>query len=160
MSHCGMNAISLRAGVNCNVYQSRRGLTGGFRHMADQSRPLSPHLQIYRWSWTMAMSIMHRGTGSALYLGTLLLAAWLVAAASGEASFDTAQRLASSWLGRLVLFGYTFALMHHMLGGLRHLVWDLGRGFEPHERKNMARLTLFISLPLTVLIWVVAYAVR
>ncbi len=128
--------------------------------MADKSRPLSPHLQIYRWSWTMAMSIFHRATGTALYAGTLLLAIWLVAAASGKASFDTAQWLAASWVGRLVLFGYTFALMHHMVGGLRHFVWDLGHGYEAQLRMNMARLTLLISVPLTVLIWIVAYAVR
>ena len=128
--------------------------------MADHSRPLSPHLQIYRWSWTMAMSIFHRATGTALYAGTLLLAVWLVAAASGKASFDTAQWLAASWVGRLVLFGYTFALMHHMVGGLRHFVWDLGHGYDAQQRMNMARLTLFVSAPLTVLIWIVAYAVR
>jgi succinate dehydrogenase / fumarate reductase cytochrome b subunit len=128
--------------------------------MADQSRPLSPHLQIYRWSWTMAMSIFHRATGVALYAGTLLLALWLVAAASGAASFETAQWLAGSWIGRLVLLGYTFALMHHMVGGLRHFVWDLGHGYEAETRMNMARMTLFVSVPLTVLIWIVAYAVR
>ncbi len=106
------------------------------------------------------MSIFHRATGAALYLGTLLLAVWLVAAASGQAPFETAQWVTSSWLGRFVLFGYTFALVHHMVGGLRHFVWDLGLGYEAQLRMNMARLTLFISAPLTVLIWIVAYAVR
>jgi succinate dehydrogenase / fumarate reductase cytochrome b subunit len=128
--------------------------------MAELGRPLSPHLQIYRWSWTMAMSVFHRATAVALYGGTLLLALWLVAAASGPAAFDTAQAVAGSWLGRIVLFGYTWALMHHMLGGLRHLVWDMGHGFDAANRMNMARFTLFISAPLTVLIWIVAYAVR
>ena len=108
----------------------------------------------------MAMSILHRATGAALYLGTLLLAVWLISAASGKSSFDAAQWVASSWLGRLVLFGYTFALMHHMVGGLRHFVWDLGHGYEAQQRMNMARLTLFISAPLTVLIWIIAYVVR
>ena len=128
--------------------------------MAGQDRPLSPHLQIYRWSWTMAMSIAHRATGAALYAGTLLLAAWLVAAASGQAPFESAQWFVSSWFGRLVLFGYTFALMHHMVGGLRHFVWDVGLGYEGTARMNMARLSLLVSAPLTVLIWIVAYAVR
>lgn len=128
--------------------------------MAELGRPLSPHLQIYRWSWTMAMSIFHRATGTALYLGTILLAIWLVAAASGPDGFETAQAVAGSWLGRLVLFGYTWALMHHMLGGLRHLVWDLGHGFDANQRMNLARFTLFISAPLTVLIWIIAYIVR
>ena len=108
----------------------------------------------------MAMSILHRATGTALYLGTVLLAIWLMSAAYGQASFDAAQWVASSWLGRLVLFGYTFALMHHMLGGLRHFVWDLGHGYDAQQRMSLARLTLFISAPLTVLIWIVAYVVR
>ena len=111
--------------------------------MAGQDRPLSPHLQIYRWSWTMAMSIAHRATGAALYAGTLLLAAWLVAAASGQAPFESAQWFVSSWFGRLVLFGYTFALMHHMVGGLRHFVWDVGLGYEGTARMNMARRVSF-----------------
>jgi succinate dehydrogenase / fumarate reductase, cytochrome b subunit len=128
--------------------------------MSGRPRPLSPHLQIYRWSWTMAMSILHRATGAALYAGTLLLAVWLVAAASGKASFDTAQWLAGSVLGRVVLFGYTFALMHHMVGGLRHFIWDMGKGYDPEVRMNMARVSLFISAPLTILVWIVAYAVR
>lgn len=106
------------------------------------------------------MSIFHRATGTALYLGTILLAIWLVAAASGPDGFETAQAVAGSWLGRLVLFGYTWALMHHMLGGLRHLVWDLGHGFDANQRMNLARFTLFISAPLTVLIWIIAYIVR
>jgi succinate dehydrogenase / fumarate reductase cytochrome b subunit len=128
--------------------------------MADQSRPLSPHLQIYRWSWTMAMSILHRATGTALYAGTLLLALWLIAAASGQASFDTAQWLAGSFLGRIVLFGYTFALMHHMVGGLRHFIWDAGLGYDAAQRMNLAKMTLFVSAPLTLLIWIVAYMIR
>ena len=126
----------------------------------EQGRPLSPHLQIYRWSWTMAMSVFHRGTAAALYAGSLLLAAWLLAAASGPGPFATAQAIAGSWFGRLVLFGYTWALMHHMLGGLRHLIWDTGHAFTANERMNLSRFTLFISIPLTILIWIVAYAVR
>jgi succinate dehydrogenase / fumarate reductase, cytochrome b subunit len=128
--------------------------------MANLNRPLSPHLQIYRWSWTMAMSVAHRVTGAALYGGTLLLAAWLVAAASGKSSFDMAQWIAASFLGRLVLFGYTFALIHHMCGGLRHFIWDLGKLYGPQERMHLARATLFVSAPLTVLIWIIAYVVR
>lgn len=124
------------------------------------ARPLSPHLQIYRWSWTMAMSIAHRVTGSALYAGTVLIAAWLVAAASGPAAFDTAQAIAGSVLGRLVLFLYSFALLHHMVGGLRHFVWDMGHGYDPQTRMNMAKYSIFVSGGLTLLVWIVAYAVR
>lgn len=124
------------------------------------ARPLSPHLQIYRWSWTMAMSIAHRATGSALYVGTVLIAAWLLAAASGPRAFETAQWLAGSWFGKIVLFGYTFALLHHMVGGLRHFVWDLGYGFDPQTRTNLAKYSVFVSGGLTMLVWIVALALR
>src|SRR5215468_8130885 len=82
-------------------------------------RPLSPHLQTYRWTLTMALSIVHRATGIALYAGTLLLAWWLIALASGPASYAYVQAFKGSILGRLILFGYTWALMHHMLSGIR-----------------------------------------
>ena len=124
------------------------------------ARPLSPHLQIYRWSWTMAMSVAHRATGAALYGGTLLIALWLVAAASGPAAYDMAQAIAGSILGRLVLFGYTFVLLHHMVGGLRHFVWDLGYGFDPQTRTNLAKYSVFVSGGLTILVWIVALALR
>ncbi|PZU92768.1 MAG: succinate dehydrogenase, cytochrome b556 subunit [Chelatococcus sp.] len=124
------------------------------------ARPLSPHLQIYRWSWTMAMSIAHRATGSALYAGTVLIAAWLVAAASGPAAYDTAQWIAGSFLGRLVLFLYSFALLHHMVGGVRHLIWDTGRGFDLQSRMSLAKYSVFVSAGLTLLVWIIAYAVR
>ncbi len=123
-------------------------------------RPLSPHLQIYRWSWTMAMSIVHRVTGSALYGGTLLIALWLVAAASGPAAYETAQWIAGSFLGRLVLFGYTFVLLQHMVGGLRHFVWDMGHGYEPQTRTNLAKYSVAVSGGLTLLVWIVALALR
>jgi succinate dehydrogenase / fumarate reductase cytochrome b subunit len=124
------------------------------------ARPLSPHLQIYRWSWTMAMSIAHRVTGTGLYLGTVLIAAWLVAAASGPAAYDAAQAVAGSILGRLVLFLYSFALLHHMVGGLRHFVWDMGHGFDPQTRTNLAKYSVFVSGGLTLLVWIAALALR
>jgi succinate dehydrogenase / fumarate reductase cytochrome b subunit len=124
------------------------------------ARPLSPHLQIYRWSWTMAMSVAHRVTGTGLYLGTVLIAAWLVAAASGPAAFGTAQAIAGSFIGRLILFLYSFSLIHHMLGGLRHFIWDMGKGYELQTRMSLAKFTLFGSAGLTVLIWIVALILR
>jgi succinate dehydrogenase / fumarate reductase cytochrome b subunit len=124
------------------------------------ARPLSPHLQIYRWSWTMAMSIAHRATGAGLYAGTVLIAAWLVAAASGPAAFDTAQWIAGSLIGRLIMFLYSFALLHHMVGGLRHFVWDMGHGYDPQTRMNMAKYSVFVSGGLTLLVWIVAFVVR
>ena len=101
------------------------------------ARPLSPHLQIYRLTLTMLMSIVHRITGGALYIGTVLLAWWLIAAASGPNAYAVFQSVASSFLGRIVLLGYTWALIHHMLGGVRHLIWDTGAGFGPAEREPL-----------------------
>ena len=106
------------------------------------------------------MSVAHRVTGTGLYLGTVLIAAWLVAAASGPAAFDTAQAVAGSFLGRLVLFLYSFSLIHHMLGGLRHFVWDTGKGYEPETRMALAKFTLIGSVSLTILVWIVALALR
>ena len=123
-------------------------------------RPLSPHLQIYRWSWTMAMSIFHRVTGTANYLGTILVAVWLLAMATSPAAYDTVQGVFGSIPGRLVLFGYTWSLMHHMLGGVRHLFWDFGHGMEPGTRFNLARFTLVGSVALTLLIWAAALFLR
>src|SRR5690606_11207834 len=112
----------------------------------ESRRPLSPHLQIYRPMLTMIMSIMHRITGGALYFGTALLAWWLIAAASGPDAFATVQWFMGSILGRLILFGYTWALIHHMLGGLRHLIWDTGRGFDLQTNEIMPRVTLTGSI--------------
>src|SRR5882724_12641384 len=119
------------------------------------ARPLSPHLTIYRPMLTMMMSIVHRMTGIALYVGSLLLAWWLLAAASGPNAYATFQSVASSFIGRIVLFGYTWALIHHMLGGLRHLIWDTGHGFGPAEREWLARANLAGSIVLTIIVWIV-----
>ena len=127
---------------------------------APAPRPLSPHLQIYRWSWTMAMSVAHRITGVALYGGIALFALWLVALASGPSAFEPVQDLFGSAFGILVLFAYTWVLVHHMLGGVRHLFWDFGHGMEPAERINMARFTLVGSIALTLLIWILAFLLR
>ena len=122
-------------------------------------RPLSPHLQIYRPTLTMLMSIVHRITGSALYFGTLILAWCLVAAAAGPNAYAGVQWFMETLLGRLVLFGYTWALMHHMLGGIRHLIWDLGYGFGPSEREWLTVATLVGSVGLTIVIWFIGYLV-
>ncbi|AZO50029.1 MAG: succinate dehydrogenase, cytochrome b556 subunit [Mesorhizobium sp.] len=130
------------------------------REFARRERPLSPHLSVYRPPITMTMSIIHRITGGALYFGTLLVALWLMAAASSEATFDLVNWAFGSWLGRLVLFGYTWALMHHMLGGVRHLVWDTGAGLEKHTASKIAWATLAGSILLTLLIWIAGYMAR
>lgn len=124
------------------------------------NRPLSPHLQIYRWHATMLMSIAHRFTGGALYFGTVLLAAWLVALASGPEPFAVAQQIAGSWIGLFVLLGYTWALIHHLLGGLRHFVWDFGYALGKPARDRIAVANLVLSIVLTLALWALAVFVR
>ena len=123
-------------------------------------RPLSPHLQIYKPMLTMTMSIVHRVTGVALLFATVLLAWWLIAAAAGPAYFDFVEGLLTSIVGRLILLGCTWALIHHALGGIKHLVWDTGSGFELETVEKMAKGSLVLSIALTIAVWVIAYAVR
>ena len=122
-------------------------------------RPLSPHLGIYRPTLTMMMSITHRVTGAALFFGTLLLTWWLLAAASGPTAYAKVQAFMGSIIGMLILFGYTWALIHHMLGGIRHLIWDTSRGFGPAEREWLTLATIIGSVGLTLLIWIVGFIV-
>ena len=124
------------------------------------SRPLSPPLDIYRWQWTMALSILHRATGVALTVGTLLLTWWLVSAAIGPAAFAKAQGFIGSGLGMLLLFGWTFALFYHMAAGIRHLVWDAGYSFDLPSAEKGAYIVIGASLILTVATWVVGLSVR
>ena len=108
----------------------------------------------------MLMSILHRITGGALYFGTLLVAWWLIAAATSQSYFDFVNWIYGSWIGRLVLFGYTWALVHHLLGGLRHLIWDTGAGLEKQTATWLAWATLAGSAALTLLVWIAGYAAR
>ena len=124
-----------------------------------RERPLSPHLQIYRWPLPMMMSIAHRVSGVGLYFGTLLLAWWLISVGSSSGSYARMTGFIGSWFGRLILFGYTWALIHHMLGGIRHLIWDTGYGFEQNEREWLSVATLAGSVLLTVVLWVVGYII-
>lgn len=121
--------------------------------------PLSPHIGIYRWYFTMALSILHRGTGIAMAMGLVLLTAWLLAMAAGPASFAVAQDWAGSILGRLVLFGYTAVVFYHAANGLRHLVWDTGRGLDLVSAKQSGRMVLAVAAVLTATVWLIV-AVR
>jgi succinate dehydrogenase / fumarate reductase cytochrome b subunit len=94
------------------------------------NRPISPHLQVYKPQLTSVLSILHRITGVALAVGTILLVYWLIAAASGPVAFASAEALIGSWIGRILLFGWTFTLYFHLSNGIRHLFWDAGFGFE------------------------------
>jgi succinate dehydrogenase / fumarate reductase cytochrome b subunit len=123
------------------------------------NRPLSPHIWIYRWRMTMIMSIVHRITGAGLYFGTALLAWWLMAAATSEHAFAIANGFLGSWFGILILIGFTWALIHHLLGGLRHFVWDTGRFMGAPARDNLAIGNLVGSVVLTVIVVIIGFMV-
>lgn len=116
-------------------------------------RPLSPHLQIYSPLINMVMSILHRITGAALYFGSLLLAWWLVAAASGPDYYAFVSDVLGSLPGRIVLLGYTWALVNHALGGIRHFIWDMGRGFDLKSIDMLSWGTAIGGLAITLAIW-------
>ena len=126
--------------------------------MSSSNRPLSPHLQVYRPQLTSMLSILHRITGVALAVGTLLLVYWLAAAAGGPESFASAQALVGSFIGRLFLFGWTFALFYHLCNGIRHLVWDMGLGFELETAYRSGLAVLVASAGLTLLSWILGYS--
>ena len=120
-------------------------------------RPLSPHLQVYKPQLTSVLSILHRMTGVALAVGTLLLVWWLIAAASGADSFNMVQTVIGSWIGRLLLFGWSFALFYHLCNGIRHLFWDMGRGYELPTVAASGWAVVIISIALTGISWVWGY---
>jgi succinate dehydrogenase / fumarate reductase cytochrome b subunit len=125
---------------------------------AMRPRPTSPHLQIYSPKINMVMSIVHRITGTALYFGSILLAVWLISAAMGPAAYNEVNGLFGSLIGRLILVGYTWALIHHMLGGVRHLIWDTGRMLDIKSADFLCWSSIVLSVLLTVVIWFVATA--
>jgi succinate dehydrogenase / fumarate reductase cytochrome b subunit len=125
--------------------------------MAPRQRPLSPHLTIYRWPVTMATSITHRVTGVGLSVGTLFLAWWLIAAASGPEAYQTFAHLAASPIGELVLFGFVWALAFHLLNGIRHLAWDMGYGFDVPTALAVSWLVIVLSVLLAVAAFAAAY---
>ena len=126
--------------------------------MVAANRPLSPHLQVYRPQITSVLSILHRVTGVALTLGTLLLTYWLVAAGYGAEQFETAQGVVGSWFGHLILWGFTFALFYHLFNGIRHLLWDFGWGFEIPQLKQSGYIMLAASVVFTLITLIIAYS--
>jgi len=124
----------------------------------EAARPLSPHLQIYRPMLTMMMSIAHRITGVGNAVGFALLTWWLVAISIGPGAYATVDHFFSSIIGRLLLLLFTWSLIHHMLGGIRHLIWDTGAGLDKTSIEVFAWLTIISSIVLTVLIWIAGYA--
>ena len=122
---------------------------------ARPGRPLSPHLTVFRPYVNMMMSILHRMTGAANYFGIVLIAVWLTAAASGQDTFFTVNSLFASPLGLLILFGYSWSLIHHALGGLRHFLWDTGRGFGLGAVRALSWAAIPASLAITGALWFV-----
>jgi len=122
--------------------------------MASAQRPLSPHLQVYRWQITMVMSIAHRASGIALSVGSVALVFWLLALANGPDAFEIAQAIAGSWLGYLCLAGWSFCLFYHLANGIRHLVWDMGYGFEIPQLYASGYFTVAVAIGLTILAWI------
>ncbi len=124
------------------------------------NRPLSPHLQVYRPQITSVLSITHRACGVALAVGTLVLTWYLLAAASGPDAFAVAHGFITSLIGRLLLFGWSFALFYHLSNGIRHLAWDLGYGFELETLNRTGYAVVMSASLLTLVAWVAAYLVR
>ena len=121
--------------------------------MADTRRPLSPHLQVYRWQVQMVSSILHRATGVALAIGSVLVVAGLLALAGGEQCFDAFRHVAGSPLGMLLLFGWSWALFYHLCNGIRHLIQDAGAGYAIAQLVRSSWISIGVSIVLTLLTW-------
>ena len=122
--------------------------------MTNNDRPLSPHLSIYRWPITMLLSILHRFTGIAMSVGLLVFAWWLMALAAGESSFAATMEILCSPIGRIFVIGWSFAFFLHLGNGVRHLFWDVGRGFEISQANASAWFVLLFAIASTALFWV------
>ncbi len=127
--------------------------------MSTRPRPLSPHLQVYKPQISSSLSILHRITGVALVFGLLLLTWWLGMAAYGPETFGTAQSIAGSWFGCLVMFGFSLALFYHLANGIRHLAWDFGYGFANEQVTKSGYAVLAGTLVLTLAAWAAAFAI-
>ena len=122
------------------------------------SRPLSPHIQIYKPQLTSALSILHRATGIFLCLGAIVFAWWVIALAVGPESYETVRRVLGSWLGRLLLFAWTFSFFYHLCNGVRHLFWDAGVGFEIRTACASGKAVVVASIAMTFVAFGLAYA--
>lgn len=116
-------------------------------------RPLSPHLQVYKPQMTSVLSILHRATGYALAVGTVMVVWWLVAAATGEAAYNNAMNFSGTKIGTLMIFGWSFAMFYHMCNGIRHLIWDTGRLMKMKHAKMAGYVVLLVSTAMTISVW-------
>jgi succinate dehydrogenase / fumarate reductase cytochrome b subunit len=122
----------------------------------NDKRPMSPHLQIYKLPMTARLSVLHRGTGAALSFGAVLMVWVLASAAGGEDSYSSMHAFLASWFGHLVLIGFTFSLYYHFCNGIRHLLWDIGKGLELESTEKSGKMVIAATVVLTVLTWLVA----
>lgn len=125
----------------------------------DIDRPLSPHLQVWRWTVTMASSIAQRATGIAQYAGMALLVGWLLAAAVGEATYTTFMQIMASPIGLLILIGYTLSVMYHTAKGLLHLIWDSGHLIAKPQAKMATMLCFGFAVIATIIIWAIGFGI-
>lgn len=123
--------------------------------MSDSGRPLSPHLTIYRWPITMTLSILHRVTGVAMSIGFILFVVFLMQASAGPENYQYFRASMSNPIATLMLIGWTFAFFLHLGNGIRHLVWDVGYGFEKSQANASAWFVLVFALVLTAAFWAV-----
>ncbi len=119
-------------------------------------RPMSPHLQVYKLPFTAKLSILHRGTGAALFFGLILMVAVLYCAATGGENWQSMQWFLNSIIGKLILIGFTFALYYHLSNGIRHLFWDIGKGLDLDVSKKSGMAVIIVSIILTIVTWLIA----
>ena len=124
--------------------------------MTDNQNPLSPHLQIYRWHISSLLSITHRISGVINLLALILIFFWLIALILGEDSYESFLLTINSFFGKFILIGFTWSMSFHLLSGIRHLVWDLGYGFEIKTANISGIIVIISSLVLTIIFWLFA----
>ena len=120
------------------------------------ARPLSPHVQVWRWHITMASSILHRATGAALYGGALILAAWAISLAAGPGPYQGFRQVIGSLPGKVVLFGLTVSIFYHLASGVRHLVWDTGRLLQPRSADMACAASIAFGVAASIAVWIIA----
>ena len=122
-----------------------------------RQRPLSPHLQIYKPQITSILSILHRGTGIVLSIGSIILVLWIVALTLGENTYSMFSNLINNWFGKLIIFCFTFALFYHLSNGIRHLFWDAGYGYDLKHAYISGVTVIFFSIFLTSITWLIVF---
>ena len=123
----------------------------------NRPRPLSPHLQVYKPQLTSILSILHRGTGIVLSIGSIFLVSWILVLTLGESAYQIYSKLVNNWFGKLVIFGFTFGLFYHLSNGIRHLFWDAGYGYDLKDAYISGFAVIFSSISLTLITWLIIY---